>query len=161
VAVVAGERAGVVLVDRGRLALVERVRDGRRYWVVPGGGVEPGETVRQAAQREAEEELGVAVRLGDLRVRIDHREDDGSFQRQWYFDASVESDGIAMRGPELETVGRGTYRTVWVALDRIDPATVLPSAVARLVVANGGVWPDDVVEIDERPPPVRDPRRRE
>lgn len=34
-------------------------------WEFPGGKVEPGETSRQAAHREVEEELGVRVRLGE------------------------------------------------------------------------------------------------
>src|SRR5438477_564873 len=37
------ERAGVLVLQRGRLALIERSWAGSRYWVVPGGGVEVGE----------------------------------------------------------------------------------------------------------------------
>jgi len=56
-------RAAVVIVENGRVALIERVRDGRTYFVFPGGGVEVGETPENAAVREAEEELGVNVKL--------------------------------------------------------------------------------------------------
>ena len=90
------------------------------------------------------------MRLGALRVRIDHREEDGTFQRQWYFDAAADDDEIEVRGPELDNVGMGTYRAVWVPLDGIDPDAVLPAAVVRIVLANGGVWPDGVIAIDER-----------
>ena len=106
-----GERAGVLVVRDGRLAVVEHVSQRRRYWVIPGGGIEGGETIPDAAQREAEEELGVAVRLG-CRVRIDHREDDGSLQRQWYFDATVDTDDIEVVGPERRRgPDKGTYAT--------------------------------------------------
>ena len=145
------ERAGVIVVRDGRLALIERMRAGRHYWVIPGGGVEDGESVAEAAQREAEEELGLPVALGALRVRIDHAEEDGTFQRHWYFEATVESDAINMIGPEVNHgPEHGTFAAVWVELGALDLIRVLPAAVARLVVNNGGVWPDQVTAIDER-----------
>ena len=59
-------RARVVIVESGRVALIKRVRAGMTYYIFPGGGVEPGETPEQAATREAREELGVDVVVGDL-----------------------------------------------------------------------------------------------
>ncbi|GIF67639.1 hypothetical protein Ais01nite_56740 [Asanoa ishikariensis] len=35
-------------------------------WCAPGGGVEPGESLAEAAAREAREEIGLAVAPGDL-----------------------------------------------------------------------------------------------
>lgn len=134
----------------GRIALIERRRDGQHYFVVPGGGVETGETVAQAALREAEEELGVPVVLGSLRVSINYREEDGSFQQQWYFDATVDREDIVITGPELYNhPSKGTYDAVWLPLDALADVRVLPRAVADLVAVHGGVWGDDIVEIDE------------
>ena len=56
-------RAGVVLVENGKVALIERHRAGRHYYVFPGGGVDEGETTEQAAIREVEEETGLQVTL--------------------------------------------------------------------------------------------------
>ena len=43
--------------------LVHRVPDGGGYWHVIAGGVEPGETAVQAAERELREETGLEARL--------------------------------------------------------------------------------------------------
>jgi 8-oxo-dGTP pyrophosphatase MutT (NUDIX family) len=49
----------------GRVLLIhERIEDGTTHWLTPGGGVEPGETPREAAVREAVEETGIAVAVG-------------------------------------------------------------------------------------------------
>ena len=143
------ERAGVLIIRSGRLALIERHWQGRRYWVIPGGGVEPGESVADAARREAEEELGVPVELGTLRVCIDHREEDGSIQRQWYFDATVRADDIRVIGPEKKSPHRGTYSAVWIGLDELDVGAIHPSAVAQLAVQYHGEWPATLIEINE------------
>jgi 8-oxo-dGTP pyrophosphatase MutT (NUDIX family) len=48
----------------GRLLLIhERLEDGSTHWLTPGGGVEPGEHPRDAAAREAAEEVGLDVSL--------------------------------------------------------------------------------------------------
>jgi 8-oxo-dGTP diphosphatase len=143
------ERAGVLIVRNGRLALVERKVHDQRYWVIPGGGIDPGEAAIDSAQREAEEELGVTVELGSLRVRIDHREVDGSTKRHWYFDASVRSELIRFSGPEMNSPDRGTYSAVWMELNDLDAGAIYPSAVARVVAQNQGVWPSSVIEIFE------------
>jgi ADP-ribose pyrophosphatase YjhB (NUDIX family) len=49
----------VILEDQ--ILMVRHVHDGRDYWTLPGGGLEPDETPEQAAEREVLEETGVRV----------------------------------------------------------------------------------------------------
>jgi len=48
-------RAGIVLIQDNKVALIERHRAGLHYFVFPGGGADEGESPEQAAIREAME----------------------------------------------------------------------------------------------------------
>jgi 8-oxo-dGTP pyrophosphatase MutT (NUDIX family) len=49
--------------EAGRVLLILFVLPNMRFWATPGGGVEAGETLLQAANRELQEELGISVPL--------------------------------------------------------------------------------------------------
>jgi len=57
---------GAVIVRNGAVLLVQRAHDpGRGKWAMPGGRLRLGETLAQAARREAHEETGVEVEPGE------------------------------------------------------------------------------------------------
>jgi mutator protein MutT len=57
----------IIVNDDGRIVLVRRaIEPGYGKWVFPGGYVDRGETVLDAARREAREEAGVDIRVGNL-----------------------------------------------------------------------------------------------
>jgi ADP-ribose pyrophosphatase YjhB (NUDIX family) len=54
----------VVPDDQGRILLIRRTDN--KYWSIPGGGMEPGESVREAAVREVKEETGIDCEITGL-----------------------------------------------------------------------------------------------
>jgi len=55
---------GALIVHDGRIVLVRRgVDPGKGRWSIPGGAVNLGEKVREAAVREAEEECGLNIEI--------------------------------------------------------------------------------------------------
>jgi 8-oxo-dGTP diphosphatase len=52
-------RVSAVLSWRGQILLCRHEKPGKEYWLLPGGGVNSGESLTDALQRELEEELGI------------------------------------------------------------------------------------------------------
>ena len=142
-------RSGVVLIEDGKMALIKRVRGGRVYYVVPGGGVEKGETIEQAAVREAREELGVEVRLERLLAVVDF-----GGNEQYYHLATVTGGTFGTgSGPEFAFTAdspRGSYEPVWMAFHEFAQHDVRPEALARLVAEGKDLTTGAVVRIVER-----------
>jgi len=57
--------AGLLRVNNSIL-MVEHIKNGKTYWLLPGGGVNIGEEVKTALQRELKEELNLKCGVNDL-----------------------------------------------------------------------------------------------
>src|SRR5262245_22361964 len=129
-------RAGVVLIEDAKVALIERHRAGLEYFVFPGGGVDEGETPEQAAIREAMEELGVEVAIKQKVAEIHFHQ-----STQVYF--LVERVGGEFgtgTGEEFTDADpydptEGIYIPVWMPIDELSThEKVFPSDLAKLVM---------------------------
>ncbi len=74
---------------RGRMLITRRALDkawAAGWWEVPGGGVCAGETTRQAAIREAGEEVGLDLTRATLELLWSYRNDDPGFTDNYFAD---------------------------------------------------------------------------
>ena len=141
-------RAAVILIEGDTVALIERVREGRRYYLFPGGGVEPGETPEGAAIREAREELGLDVEI----VRLIGRATFGGGDQRYYLARATggvfgTGDGQEMSGEDFAEYG--SYRAVRWPITGLSGIDLRPRELGLLIqgAAMGG-WPPDVAELE-------------
>lgn len=65
-----------VLVEDGKLLLLEQNAEDKRSWSLPGGKVEEGETMYGALVREIREETGLVIEPGELLYLCDNITED-------------------------------------------------------------------------------------
>jgi len=146
-------RAGIILIEDNKVALIERHRAGLDYYVFPGGGVDEGETPEQAAIREAMEELGVEVRIKQ-KAAVLHFE----LSTQVYFLVERVSGrfgtgiGEEFTDSDPDNPEEGVYIPIWMPLDELPRhEKVYPESVAKLLLkARTAGWLGETVVIDER-----------
>jgi ADP-ribose pyrophosphatase YjhB (NUDIX family) len=123
--------AAVIQDAAGRVLLVQRIEGqfGAGLWCLPCGYLEWGEDVREAAAREALEEAGLAVEIGDVvQVAVNRHVPEQPTVGIWFSARLLDPDAEPCAGDDAVAVG-------W-----FDPATPPPLAfptdrpvLARLV----------------------------
>ena len=59
-------RVAGILVKDGKILLVRHEKNDKSYWLLPGGGMDFGETAEEALIREFQEEVGLTIKVGKL-----------------------------------------------------------------------------------------------
>ncbi|MBN2088681.1 NUDIX domain-containing protein [candidate division KSB1 bacterium] len=127
-----GQRVAVIILDGRKILLIHRFRDGRDYHVIPGGHVEPGETLEETAIREIKEETGFDIELGD---KIWEFENMGRLE--FYFLANSYRGELQFGGPELKKMSaQNSYQLVWISLDELPAINLLPNTIKELILKN-------------------------
>lgn len=145
-------RAGIVLIEDNKVALIERHRAGLDYFVFPGGGVDEGETPEQAAVREAMEELGIEVVVRQKVAEIHFDTSD-----QVYFLVERVSGefgtgiGEEFTDSDPNDPSEGIYIPIWMPIEELlQHENIYPVALANQVVQSKAIgWGKEAIVIDE------------
>jgi ADP-ribose pyrophosphatase YjhB (NUDIX family) len=127
---------GAAVCREGRVLIVQRGKaPSKGVWTVPGGAVHLGETMRQAAAREVEEECGIQIEVGEVVGILDNiiRDQDATQPGIRYHYAIVDFAARHVRGelaPSDELMG-----AAWVEPSELDAYRVPAKAQQVLLKA--------------------------
>ncbi|WP_339253271.1 NUDIX domain-containing protein [Sporosarcina sp. FSL W8-0480] len=123
-------RGSAVIIQEDNVALIQRNRDGKEYYVFPGGGIEDGESPEEATVREAFEELGVEI---EIKSTIGTVIFNGT---QYFFLATIVGGTFGTgKGEEYEVhSNRGTYKPMWIPIDKLEILDVRPMEIVKKLI---------------------------
>ncbi|MGD8473496.1 MAG: NUDIX hydrolase [Anaerolineae bacterium] len=109
---------GAVILDGDRILLIRRdLEPARGRWTFPGGAVELGESLEEAVRREAFEETGLRVAVGEVATVIDRVERDGDGHVRYHY-VIVDYFARAVGGTLQPASDVSDAR--WVGLEELD-----------------------------------------
>jgi 8-oxo-dGTP pyrophosphatase MutT (NUDIX family) len=160
--------AARVIITDGRSVLLLADTDpglpGTRWWVTPGGGIDPGETAVEAAVREVAEETGLVVTedllLGPVATRtVVHGYSDQVLSQTEAFFLLLVAEAFAPDPAGLTADEQITLDGwAWHQLDALDgvPEPVWPADLTALVALGGSphAWPVHLGWVEESTLPL-------
>ena len=124
-------RGVAVVRDQDRVLVIMRRRSGLEYAVLPGGGVEPGESAADAALRELREETSLTGLVG---AELWHRVDDG--REATYFLITDVAGSPVLSGDEAwEHSPDNSFVLSWATGRDLDRIRLQPAQIRGLVAA--------------------------
>jgi len=124
-----GVRVGAVVERDGTLLLVRHQKPDREpYWVLPGGRLEPGETIPRCAEREVLEETGLSGRFVEV-LYVSEFLREGRHTVDVTARVEVASGEAALGSdPEVEEGSESTLRELrWVETGELEEIELLPA----------------------------------
>lgn len=119
-----------LLVKDGKMAAI-RIRDAGEEWcIMPGGGLEEGETVSEALRREMAEELGVDVECGELLFVIEGLRGESFHRVDMVFECRLTGDAEnVVRHADTNQAG-----VDWLDIERLNTLPLYPSKLRREIM---------------------------
>lgn len=134
--------AKAIIIQKGNLLVTKNKDHLGTFYLLPGGGQEPGETIHDALRRECLEEISAEVEIGELRFIREYigknhefREFDSDIhQIEYMFLCSLKPGSKLSNGsvPDCNQIG-----VEWLEIQRLGQYRIYPKALASVIKADG------------------------
>lgn len=118
---------GAVVIRDNAVLLVKRGHPPHAgEWAIPGGKVQLGETLQQAAEREISEETGILIKAGEPVFAFDLIERDPNGRVQWHYviiDVVANYDSGEIQAGD-DAIAAGWYRSDDLVELKVNPTTL-------------------------------------
>ena len=98
---------GIVVTEKGLAVIFRRKtneKGTKEYYVIPGGGIDEGEDLKEGLKRELREELNIEVEVNDLAFKVETNE-----RIEYFYNCKYISGNFKLNGEELDRMSENNY----------------------------------------------------
>lgn len=127
-------RSSGAIVKNGSILLIHRIKNGREYFILPGGSMEDGESGEQTLIRELQEEASVTVeiikKMGEFFNNFDNR------THRVYL-CKIVRGAVRLGGPEADRHNDDNkYLLEWHPITKLKEIPLVPTEAKDLILSN-------------------------
>ncbi|ENQ8704908.1 MULTISPECIES: NUDIX domain-containing protein [Vibrio] len=127
------QRVSALMVNcqNGYILLIKRFKEGRNYWVFPGGGVEVEELLEEAIVREVFEETSLRIDNYQEIFSVVNR---GRKEHFYLVNVPFFDPKLSSHSPEYEAQSSSNrYELTWVKLNDLSKLNLVPVEAKEIV----------------------------
>lgn len=123
-----------LILDNDKVLLIHRFKNGREYFVLPGGHIEDGETEEETLIREIKEETNFEAQIDKYLWTLKNPFDNSVHH---FFLVTKFSGNLQLGGPELEKSSeKDKYILEWYNLNEISELNLVPEPLKKKIIEN-------------------------